>query len=218
MVREAATRPRGRGALGGLPRRGERPLRAAAQWLLTRGSGEEAFGPNPDLDLPEPGRQILAVLSKRKVDLTPEDIEVMREAIDRIRALMDAKPDARQRRRRVAALPARPGPRHPRRTLTPDRPPADGAVPAPGTAPARPVRTVALVGFQAGRWCSPAASAAACRSPRVCSSRVSRFAYSVMSAGSGTSGRRRRNASTSRAAAVCAAAARRSSSRSSAVG
>ena len=32
------------------------------------------------------------MLNKRKVDLTPEDIEVMRDAIDRIQALMDAKP------------------------------------------------------------------------------------------------------------------------------
>ncbi|MEH0937718.1 DUF3140 domain-containing protein [Micromonospora psammae] len=68
------------------------PSEQLRQWLLTRGSGEEAFGPNPDMDLPEPGRQILRVLSKRKVDLTPEDIEVMREAIDRIRSLSAEKP------------------------------------------------------------------------------------------------------------------------------
>ncbi|MFU8875839.1 DUF3140 domain-containing protein [Micromonospora sp. SL4-19] len=68
------------------------PSEKLRQWLLTRGSGEEAFGPNPDLDLPEPGRQILAVLTKRKVDLTPEDIEVMQDAIDRIRELSAAKP------------------------------------------------------------------------------------------------------------------------------
>ncbi|WP_432906928.1 DUF3140 domain-containing protein [Micromonospora matsumotoense] len=68
------------------------PSAQLRQWLLTRGSGEEAFGPAPDLDLPEPGRQILAVLRKRKVDLTPADIAVMREAIDRIRSLVDEKP------------------------------------------------------------------------------------------------------------------------------
>ncbi|WP_433528654.1 DUF3140 domain-containing protein [Micromonospora sp. CA-263727] len=68
------------------------PSEQLRQWLLTRGSGEEAFGPDPDLDLPEPGRQILAVLRKRKVDLTPEDVEVMRDAIDRIRSLSAAKP------------------------------------------------------------------------------------------------------------------------------
>ncbi|MDG4797396.1 DUF3140 domain-containing protein [Micromonospora sp. WMMD1082] len=68
------------------------PSEQLRQWLLTRGSGEEAFGPNPDLDLPEPGRQILAVLRKRKVDLTPEDVEVMRDAVERIRSLTAAKP------------------------------------------------------------------------------------------------------------------------------
>lgn len=62
------------------------------QWLLTRGSGEEAFGPDPDLDLPEPGRRILQVLTKRKVDLTPDDIDVMRDAVERIRELTAAKP------------------------------------------------------------------------------------------------------------------------------
>ncbi|QOC92398.1 DUF3140 domain-containing protein [Micromonospora craniellae] len=68
------------------------PSEQLRQWLLTRGSGEEAFGPDPDLNLPEPGRQILAVLRKRKVDLTPEDIEVMREAVERIRSLTAEKP------------------------------------------------------------------------------------------------------------------------------
>ncbi|MEU9827462.1 DUF3140 domain-containing protein [Micromonospora chersina] len=68
------------------------PSEKLRQWLLTRGSGEEAFGPGPDLDLPEPGRRILQVLTKRKVDLTQDDIEVMRDAIERIRALTAAKP------------------------------------------------------------------------------------------------------------------------------
>ncbi|WBB51299.1 DUF3140 domain-containing protein [Verrucosispora sp. WMMA2044] len=68
------------------------PSEQLRQWLLTRGSGEAAFGPDPDLNLPEPGRQILAVLRKRKVDLTPEDIEVMRDAVERIRSLTAAKP------------------------------------------------------------------------------------------------------------------------------
>lgn len=61
-------------------------------WLLTQGSGEDVFTADPDMDLPQPGRQILHVLGKRKVDLTREDIEVMREAVDRIRQLLDARP------------------------------------------------------------------------------------------------------------------------------
>lgn len=68
------------------------PSEQLRQWLLTRGSGEESFGPNPDLDLPEPGRHILAVLRKRKVDLTGGDIRVMQDAVDRIDDLTARKP------------------------------------------------------------------------------------------------------------------------------
>jgi hypothetical protein len=68
------------------------PSEQLRSWLLTRGSGEEAFGADPDLDLPQPGRRILAVLRKRKVDLTPTDIEVMREAVAEIQRLTDARP------------------------------------------------------------------------------------------------------------------------------
>nr|MDT0657520.1 DUF3140 domain-containing protein [Micromonospora sp. DSM 115978] len=60
-------------------------------WLLTQGSGEDAFTGDPDLDLPESGRRILAVLRKRKVDLTGADIEVMGEAVAQIRRLLDAR-------------------------------------------------------------------------------------------------------------------------------
>ncbi|MFY1692388.1 DUF3140 domain-containing protein [Plantactinospora sp. WMMB782] len=61
-------------------------------WLLTQGSGEEAFGADPDLGLPERGRRILAVLGKRKVDLTGGDIEVMRETVAEIEDLLDTRP------------------------------------------------------------------------------------------------------------------------------
>jgi Protein of unknown function (DUF3140) len=61
-------------------------------WLMTRGSGEEAFGPDPDLGLPQPGRNILAVLRRRKVDLTAEDIMVMRETVAEVRGLLDERP------------------------------------------------------------------------------------------------------------------------------
>ncbi|MDW5325929.1 DUF3140 domain-containing protein [Plantactinospora sp. KLBMP9567] len=63
-------------------------------WLLTQGSGEQAFGADPDLGLPEPGRQILAVLGKRKVDLTDGDIQLMRETVAEIQDLIDTRPPA----------------------------------------------------------------------------------------------------------------------------
>lgn len=61
-------------------------------WLLTQGSGPEAFTGHPDLDIPEPGRSVLAVLGKRKVDLTGEDVTTMREVLDQIQALLAARP------------------------------------------------------------------------------------------------------------------------------
>jgi hypothetical protein len=61
-------------------------------WLLTEGSGPDAFGDDPDLDVPVPGRHILAVLRKRKVDLTTGDIDVMRQTVDRVRELLDDRP------------------------------------------------------------------------------------------------------------------------------
>jgi len=61
-------------------------------WLLTQGSGEEAFGADPDLGLPEPGRRILAILGKRKVDLTGDDIQVMRETVREIQDLVETRP------------------------------------------------------------------------------------------------------------------------------
>jgi hypothetical protein len=63
-------------------------------WLLTQGSGEDAFAADPDLDLPQPGRQIMAVLGKRKVDLTGPDIEVMRRTVEEIDGLLAARPPA----------------------------------------------------------------------------------------------------------------------------
>lgn len=63
------------------------------EWLLTQGSGQEAFTQDPDLDLPEPGRAVLAVLGKRKVDLTHADLETMRNVVDQIQALLAARPD-----------------------------------------------------------------------------------------------------------------------------
>lgn len=60
-------------------------------WLLTEASGEQAFGP-ADLSLPEPGGTVLAVLGKRRGDLTDADREVMAEVVQRIRELLRDRP------------------------------------------------------------------------------------------------------------------------------
>jgi Protein of unknown function (DUF3140) len=51
-------------------------------WLLTTASGEEAFTPDPNLDLDELGRGVLHVLGKRRTDLTREDTEVMSRVVE----------------------------------------------------------------------------------------------------------------------------------------
>jgi hypothetical protein len=61
-------------------------------WLFTRASGEESFSNVPERALPQPGKRILAVLGKRKVDLTGGDVEVMQETVAQIDDLLAARP------------------------------------------------------------------------------------------------------------------------------
>jgi hypothetical protein len=61
------------------------------RWLMSRSSSEEAFAA-PHRLMPEPGKSILAVLGKRKVDLTPRDVNVMREIVEQIEDLLAARP------------------------------------------------------------------------------------------------------------------------------
>lgn len=61
-------------------------------WLLTEASGEEAFPDRPDLGMPELGTEVMALLRKRKVDLTPRDIEVMRRVTDYVTEMQSLQP------------------------------------------------------------------------------------------------------------------------------
>jgi hypothetical protein len=61
-------------------------------WLLTRASGEGTFSAPADRALPQPGKSILAVLGKRKVDLTGGDVQLMRDTIAQIEDLLGARP------------------------------------------------------------------------------------------------------------------------------
>ena len=61
-------------------------------WLLTRASDEERFSTIPDRALPEPGKRILSLLGKRKVDLTGGDVLVMRDTVAQIDDLLAARP------------------------------------------------------------------------------------------------------------------------------
>lgn len=59
--------------------------RELADWLRTRDAGEEAEEV-PDRAGTPTGREVLAVLGKRRGDLTDEDERVMALVVDRVRA------------------------------------------------------------------------------------------------------------------------------------
>ena len=62
-------------------------------WLMTAQANED--GAVDDVSRPVgdgPGRQVVAILAKRKVDLTDDDIQAMEDVIERIRDLLDRRP------------------------------------------------------------------------------------------------------------------------------
>jgi hypothetical protein len=66
-------------------------------YLLADASDEEGFPPDPDLGIDELGRGVLHVLSKRKGDLTKDDLEVMRQVVELVETMGDRKDDESRR-------------------------------------------------------------------------------------------------------------------------
>ncbi|MQA93643.1 MAG: DUF3140 domain-containing protein [Streptosporangiales bacterium] len=64
------------------------------RWLLTEASGPEALGHEPKPNVPEPGGTVVRLLGRRKVDLTGDDVEVMREVTSRIGERLEDPPPA----------------------------------------------------------------------------------------------------------------------------
>ncbi|SDY99015.1 Protein of unknown function [Micromonospora pattaloongensis] len=60
-------------------------------WLMTEGSREEAFT-DPKMNLDSRGGAIMAILGKRKVDLTDDDIAVMSETVEDVQRLLERRP------------------------------------------------------------------------------------------------------------------------------
>ncbi|RCV49997.1 DUF3140 domain-containing protein [Marinitenerispora sediminis] len=58
-------------------------------WLVTDASGEDVLGPDPDLDLAWQGRRVVRLLTRRRADLTQQDVRDMREVVRQVRALLD---------------------------------------------------------------------------------------------------------------------------------
>jgi hypothetical protein len=81
--------------------------RELSEWLRTRDAGEETEA-LPDQAGTPTGQQVLAILGKRRQDLTPHDTDVMRRVVDRVHAQRrdDLEPTAGQAgwRRRLMSL------------------------------------------------------------------------------------------------------------------
>jgi hypothetical protein len=71
--------------------------RELSDWLLTRDAGEESEQ-IPDRAGTPTGREVLAILGKRRHDLTAEDVAVMRRVVERVHQQrgVDLEPTAGQ--------------------------------------------------------------------------------------------------------------------------
>ncbi|MFF1285766.1 DUF3140 domain-containing protein [Streptomyces sp. NPDC058299] len=59
-----------------------------AAWLKVRDADEETE-PLPEASGSPTGRHVLAILQKRRTDLTDDDVRVMHQVVDRVEALTD---------------------------------------------------------------------------------------------------------------------------------
>ncbi|GAA2283321.1 hypothetical protein GCM10010145_64640 [Streptomyces ruber] len=64
------------------------PSPELADWLRVHDAGEDVE-PLPDRAGGEIGRQVLAILQKRRMDLTDHDVDVMRHVVDEILSQVD---------------------------------------------------------------------------------------------------------------------------------
>lgn len=66
-------------------------------YLLAAASDEESFTADPDLGIDKLGRGVLHVLSKRKGDLTKNDLDVMRQVVELVETIGDRTDDDSRR-------------------------------------------------------------------------------------------------------------------------
>ena len=66
--------------------------RELSDWLRTEASDEVTAvdGPLPELEV---GEQVVAILGKRRTDLTPDDIDTMRHVVEQVRTLRGDEPE-----------------------------------------------------------------------------------------------------------------------------
>ncbi|MDQ7909494.1 DUF3140 domain-containing protein [Phytohabitans sp. ZYX-F-186] len=61
-------------------------------WLLAETALNDTYPPEPDVDVMDLGNHVLRVLGKRRVDLTGDDVTLMREVTDLINRRLSQRP------------------------------------------------------------------------------------------------------------------------------
>lgn len=66
--------------------------RELTDWMLTEASGEDVAidGGSPELEV---GEQVVAILGKRRTDLTPDDVDTMRHVVEQVRTIRGDEPE-----------------------------------------------------------------------------------------------------------------------------
>ncbi|MFD0775449.1 DUF3140 domain-containing protein [Streptomonospora algeriensis] len=88
------------------------------RWLLTDASGPDRFPADPSMDVSPLGRRIVEILDKRRVDITGDDVDTMRQVVQRAGLLLAEPADKRGERWRHELMtlghdPLRPDPTSP---------------------------------------------------------------------------------------------------------
>lgn len=91
-------------------------------WLLTEASGEEALPSDPGHPVSQRGAEVVAILGKRKTDVTGSDLELMRQVVEFVRERL-ASPRRQDQRWRRSLMSVGHDP------LLPSSPPPDEELP-----------------------------------------------------------------------------------------
>jgi Protein of unknown function (DUF3140) len=67
--------------------------RELADWLLVEASGEVAAETDATLPELEVGELVVAILGKRRTDLTDDDIDTMQQVVDQVRTIRGDEPE-----------------------------------------------------------------------------------------------------------------------------
>jgi hypothetical protein len=66
--------------------------RELADWLLTESSDDVTVEDTTPPEL-EVGEQVVAILGKRRTDLTPDDVDTMQHVVDQVRTIRGDEPE-----------------------------------------------------------------------------------------------------------------------------